>query len=142
MKKSELLALVQELTTPKYRVTGSYEFGMKLVKEIGNFNQEHYVLIVLDAQNKILEQKTLNIGCVNHALVDFAELTRTIISHPTGISFITAHNHPSGSLEPSPADNNIRIRIKEIAELFNFNYIDDLIVTQTEYWSAEEKNQM
>lgn len=138
MKKSELIALVQELTTPKYRVTGSYNIGKKLIEDIGCLNQEHFMLVVLDNNNEILEEKILNIGNVNSSIVNLAEFARTILRHSTGVNFITAHNHPSGSLIPSNEDDQIRNKILKIAELFKFNYLDDMIITRNEYWSAKE----
>ena len=138
MKREELIALVEELTTPKYRVTSSHEFGEKLVKDIGHLSQEHYIVLVLDQQHQILGQKTLNIGRINYSLVDLAELARTILSYPKAIGFITAHNHPGGSLEPSSADHEVRDQVRGIAELFRFSYIDDLIISNKDYWSARE----
>ncbi|MBP3498248.1 MAG: DNA repair protein RadC, partial [Alistipes sp.] len=48
---------------------------------------------------------------------------------------IIAHNHPSGSSEPSQADITLTKRIKEAATLFDINLIDHIIITATSSYS-------
>jgi DNA repair protein RadC len=54
-------------------------------------------------------------------------------------SIIVAHNHPSGSLSPSPADKEITKRIRETGKLLEINLIDHIIVGQDGYFSFADE---
>jgi DNA repair protein RadC len=142
MGRDELLAIVEDLTRSKFSVTYPSDIGSKLCDDIGHFTQEHYVVVVMNTQNEILEQKVINIGTVNRSVVDTATLARTLLANPLTAGFFTAHNHPSGSLNPSAEDNNVRQKVAEIAKLFHLNYLDDFIVSRVGFWSAAQSGEM
>jgi len=57
-------------------------------------------------------------------------------------SIIIAHNHPSGSLEPSAEDLNLTKRLVESGKLIGIEVLDHLIVTADAYVSLKERNLM
>ena len=57
----------------------------------------------------------------------------------TGI--ITVHNHPSGNLKPSEADKSMHLKIKKAAELLDVQYLDNLIITRSSYYSFVDEQQ-
>ena len=48
-----------------------------------------------------------------------------------------AHNHPSGSLNPSTADLEVTQRLKEAATLLDIQLVDHIIVTDADFTSIE-----
>ena len=48
---------------------------------------------------------------------------------------IVGHNHPSGCLEPSFADRNITLQIKEAAKLMGIQLLDHFIVSPNKHLS-------
>jgi DNA repair protein RadC len=48
---------------------------------------------------------------------------------------IIAHNHPSGSINPSDADNKITKQLKQALDLFKIKLLDSIILTEKSYFS-------
>jgi DNA repair protein RadC len=55
------------------------------------------------------------------------------------VSLILSHNHPSGSLKPSRADEALTIKIKEAASLLDIRVIDHIIVSEEGYYSFADE---
>jgi len=53
-------------------------------------------------------------------------------------AIIMAHNHPSGSLEPSEADKSLTQRVKESGNLLDVLLLDHLILTREGHFSFQE----
>ena len=54
-------------------------------------------------------------------------------------SLIIAHNHPSGALEPSPADDFITRRLKDLLALMDVRLVDHIIVGDNRCYSFAEQ---
>ena len=50
-------------------------------------------------------------------------------------AIIIAHNHPSGTLQPSEADKAITRRIKEASKTLDISVLDHLIITDEDFYS-------
>lgn len=50
-------------------------------------------------------------------------------------AIILVHNHPSGQLNPSQADNDITQKIKKAGNTLDIKLLDHLIITQNNYFS-------
>lgn len=57
-------------------------------------------------------------------------------------ALISAHNHPSGNLNPSEADKLITKKIFEAGKLLDISVLDHVIITQDEYFSFADQNLM
>jgi DNA repair protein RadC len=55
------------------------------------------------------------------------------------VSLILCHNHPSGSLKPSRADEELTRKIKEAATYFDIKVLDHLIVSEDGYYSFADE---
>jgi DNA repair protein RadC len=55
------------------------------------------------------------------------------------VSIILCHNHPSGSLKPSRADEELTLKIKEAARYFDIKVLDHLIVSEDGYFSFADE---
>ena len=54
-------------------------------------------------------------------------------------SIVLSHNHPSGSLKPSRADEELTRKIKEAAKYFDIKVIDHIIVSEEGYYSFADE---
>lgn len=54
-------------------------------------------------------------------------------------AMMLVHNHPSGSLKPSAADEELTTKIKEGARYFDIKVLDHLIVTSEGYYSFADE---
>ena len=55
---------------------------------------------------------------------------------------ILVHNHPSGSLMPSPQDDDLTHRIAQAGKLFGIPVRDHLIVTAKGYYSYHDEGKV
>jgi DNA repair protein RadC len=55
------------------------------------------------------------------------------------VALILCHNHPSGNLHPSKADEELTRKIREAALLLDIRVLDHLIVSQDGYFSFADE---
>ena len=88
---------------------------------------EVFCCIYLDNRHRLIAFEELFRGTVDCAQVHPREVLRQVLLH-NATSVIIAHNHPSGALEPSPADDFITRRLKDLLSLMDVRIIDHVIV--------------
>jgi DNA repair protein RadC len=55
------------------------------------------------------------------------------------VNIVLCHNHPSGSLKPSRADEELTQKIKEAARFFDITVLDHIIVSEDGYFSFADE---
>lgn len=103
--------------------------------------KEHFCVFFLDTRQRIIGRETISIGTLNTSLVHPRECFRTAIVKNC-CSIIIAHNHPSGSLEPSAEDLSLTKRLVEGGKLIGIEVLDHVIVTAEAYVSLRERGLM
>ena len=135
-KITELLAALElskrYLLTSEQPVIDSPEKAVEQLADIRTKKQEHFVCLTLDGANRLIAKRTITIGTLTASLVHPREVFADAITDRAA-SIIVAHNHPSGSLNPSTADLDVTQRLNSAGELLGINVIDHLIVTSKEY---------
>ncbi|WP_321506174.1 DNA repair protein RadC [uncultured Methanoregula sp.] len=121
---------------PDVRVTKP-EDVIPLVAHLRNKRQEHFVCITLNGAGEVLGNRVITVGLLNHSLVHPREVFADAIVDRAA-SVICVHNHPSGSLEPSPQDIVITTQLKEAGHLVGIQLIDHLIITRNGHVSLRE----
>jgi DNA repair protein RadC len=105
-------------------------------KFMGLLNQEEFYFIPLNRKNVALcKPIQLSKGGVSATVVDTKILFKKILEHNRVSSFIIAHNHPSGNINPSQEDLTLTIKIKEAALLLDLKLLEHLIITIDGYYS-------
>lgn len=108
------------------------------VKYVASLKKEHLVGLYLDAQNGLLHEETISVGSLNTTRTHPREILHPAIQH-LALGFILAHNHPSGSLEPSREDLEFTHAIQRAGELMGIELYDHLIVTSGGFCSLRER---
>lgn len=107
--------------------------------ELENDEREVFMVLFLDNQHRLLKIEKLFFGTVNQTEVHPREIIKAVLKY-NAAAIIIAHNHPSGSCEPSEADRSVTQKIESACELFNIRMLDHIIVGKGDYFSfAEEK---
>ncbi|MGH8179646.1 MAG: RadC family protein [Steroidobacteraceae bacterium] len=88
---------------------------------------EVFCCIYLDNRHRLIAFEELFRGTVDCAQVHPREVLRQTLLHNAS-AIIVAHNHPSGVLEPSPADDFITRRLKDLLALMDVRLVDHVIV--------------
>jgi DNA repair protein RadC len=98
---------------------------------------EVFCCIYLDTHHRLIAFEELFRGTVDCAQVHPREVLRQALLHNAS-SVIVAHNHPSGVLEPSPADDFITRRLKDLLALMDVRLADHIIVGDKRCYSFAE----
>lgn len=100
----ELAARIQATEqTLSERILSSVQIAEKMMAVLGDKKQEHLVVLYLDSQNRVIEEKTIFIGTVRRSIAEPREILYYACKN-MATSLIVVHNHPSGSIDPSPND--------------------------------------
>lgn len=89
--------------------------------------QEVFAVLFLDNQHRTLAFERLFYGTINQAAVHPREVVKAVLRH-NAAAVILAHNHPSGIAEPSLADRDITIRLRDALNLIDVGLLDHMIV--------------
>lgn len=100
--------------------------------------QEEFKIMLLNRSCKVLGIFTLALGGPNSVVVDRKLLFATVLKANAG-RIILAHNHPSGGLKPSEADQSLTKALTLAARLLEITIEDHLIITNDGYYSFAEE---
>lgn len=100
-------------------------------------NKEHFWIVCLANNNRILMIELISLGTVNSTLVEPMEVFSFALQK-RAVQIILVHNHPSGETEPSEGDNYVTDRMMAIGKFINVPVLDHLIITETSYLSYLE----
>ena len=114
---------------------------LPVLEPIRGAEQEHFVVITLNGAGEVINTRVITIGLLNHSLVHPRETFRGAILD-NAASVIIAHNHPSGSLDPSPQDLAITEQLKTAGSYIGIQVLDHIIVTKTGYTSLRERGNL
>ncbi|MEE3999085.1 JAB domain-containing protein [Tenacibaculum sp. FZY0031] len=97
-------------------------------------NREHFWVIGLENNNRILFIELISLGTVNATLVEPMEVFSFALQK-RAVKIILCHNHPSGELIPSVNDKNLTDRLIQVGIIVNTHVIDHLIISDKSYLS-------
>lgn len=99
---------------------------------------EVFYAMFLDNKNRILVSKELFRGTIDGATVPTREVVKEALYH-NAAAMIVAHNHPSGIAEPSLADKNMTIRLKQALDMVGVKLLDHFVIGDGESVSLAER---
>lgn len=92
--------------------------------------REHFVALWLDNQHQVIEVETVSVGTIDGASIYPREVAKSALA-VNAAAVIFAHNHPSGSSEPSAADRAITERLKSTLAVLDIRVLDHFVVGVT-----------
>ena len=99
---------------------------------------EVFAVLFLDAQNRLVAMEELFRGTLTQTSVYPREVVLHALKHGAA-SVVLAHNHPSGTVQPSRADEALTQTLKAALALVDVRVLDHVIVAQGEALSMAEK---
>lgn len=108
--------------------------GILLREEKIDQEKEHFWMIGLANNNRILYIELVSLGSVNAVTVEPMNVFRVAVLKGA-VKAIIAHNHPSGELKPSDADKDLTDRLIQVGRILNIPVIDHLIISVNSYLS-------
>lgn len=112
-----------------------------LAPKMKYLEQEHFVVLVLNARNRIIAEKTISIGSATGTVVHPREVFKEAITR-NATAVIVAHNHPSGDPRPSKDDNEITKKLVKAGYTLGIPVLDHIIVGMDSYYSYTEEGEL
>lgn len=114
------------------RISGSSDVALVAAPYLRGRRHERVVVLVCDNSGWVLRVAPLTDGAADQSLIPLRDVLSTVLSGG-GTRFAVAHNHPSGSVEPSAADIEVTGRLRAAAETVGLRFLDHVIVTESEW---------
>ena len=106
--------------------------------KIGALEHEVFGVLFLDSQNRLIDFQEMFRGTLSQTSVYPREVVKACLSI-NAASVILTHNHPSGSLNPSRADESLTQVLKTALALIDVRVLDHIIVSSANSLSMAEK---
>jgi DNA repair protein RadC len=106
--------------------------------QLGSLSREVFMVLFLDAQNRVAAQEELFAGTLTQTAVHPREVVKRALHH-NAAAVIFAHNHPSGVAEPSRADELLTRALKEALALVEVKVLDHFVVAGNQALSFAER---
>ncbi len=102
---------------------------------------EEFWLLLMNQNYRLIKKQCIAHGGISEVSVDIRIIIReAVLSNATILA--VCHNHPSGSLTPSKADDHLTQAIKRACEIMRLYFLDHVIVTDGHYYSYREQGKL
>jgi DNA repair protein RadC len=106
--------------------------------QLADRGHEVFAVLFLDAQNRLIVLEEMFRGTLTQTSVYPREVVKHALAHQAA-AVILAHNHPSGTAEPSRADEFLTQTLKSALALIDVRVLDHLVVGQSDVVSLAER---
>jgi DNA repair protein RadC len=121
-------------TLNKFIVQSTNDIAQYLKVVLKDFTYEVFAVLFLNQANKINHFEIISRGGITGTVADPRVILKKALEEDA-TSIVLSHNHPSGSLKPSKADEVLTKKIKEAAQYFDIKVIDHIIVSEEGFYS-------
>jgi DNA repair protein RadC len=119
-------------------ITNSTDVATYLQVLLKDYRQEVFAVIFLNRANKINHFQIVSEGGITGTVADPRIILKKALEE-NAVSLILCHNHPSGNLKPSVADQELTLKIKEAAKYLDIKVMDHIIVSEEGYFSFADE---
>jgi len=141
----EVLQAAQEVLLARVRggdVLGSPQAVRDFLRvKLGTLAHEMFAVVHLDSQNRVIDYVEMFRGTVSQTSVYPREVVRESMMRNSA-ALLLVHNHPSGSTQPSKADEMLTQTLKAALALVDVRVLDHLIVAGNDILSMAERGLM
>ncbi|MBS0417304.1 MAG: DNA repair protein RadC [Proteobacteria bacterium] len=108
-----------------------------LLSQLRDRHYEVFCCVFLDNRHRMLAFEEFFRGTIDGANVYPREIVRQTLLY-NAASVIVVHNHPSGAVEPSLADEGVTRRLRQALSLIDVRLLDHFIVGEGKCYSFSE----
>lgn len=123
----------------KPQITCSRDAYQLLRVHLQDISHEEMWMLLLNKGGYVVHKMQLHVGGTAQTVVDVKMIMKTALEH-LAHGVILAHNHPSGTLRPSAADDKVTKKIYKAGQLLDVKLHDHLIITDGGFWSFADNN--
>ncbi|MBK8086682.1 MAG: DNA repair protein RadC [Chitinophagaceae bacterium] len=128
----------QATESQKQVVKNSADIAHYLQAQLKDKQHEVFAVAFLNRANKINHIEIVSEGGITGTVADPRIILKKALEH-NAVNIVLCHNHPSGSLQPSRADEVLTKKIKEAAMLLDMTVVDHIIVSEDGYYSFADE---
>jgi DNA repair protein RadC len=141
-EQDNVIKLALEILSERYqtgtRLTSPHAVRTYLQLQLAERTREVFGAVFLDNKHRVLAFEELFYGTIDGTQVHpRIVVQRSLQLNAAAVIFV--HNHPSGVAEPSRADENITLRLREALALIEVRVLDHFIVTAEGTLSLSER---
>jgi DNA repair protein RadC len=126
------------ISREKEVVQSSTDVARYLQTLLRDYRHEVFAVLFLNRANKVNHFQIISEGGITGTVADPRIILKRALEEDA-VSLVLCHNHPSGSLKPSRADEELTFKIKEAARYFDIKVLDHLIVSDDGYFSFADE---
>jgi DNA repair protein RadC len=119
-------------------VRTSRDIAQYLQASLKDYSYEVFAVIFLNRANKINHFEIISKGGITGTVADPRVILKKALEEDA-TSIVLCHNHPSGNLHPSRADEELTKKIKDAAGCFDIKIIDHIIVSEDGFYSFADE---
>jgi len=119
-------------------VRSSRDIAQYLQASLKDYNYEVFAVVFLNRANKINHFEIISKGGITGTVADPRIILKKALEEDA-TSIVLCHNHPSGNLHPSRADEELTKKIKDAAGYFDIKIIDHIIVSEEGFYSFADE---
>ena len=109
--------------------------------KLKDLDVEEFWILLMNQNHRLIKKLCIAHGGISEVSVDIRIIIReAVLANATILA--VCHNHPSGSLKPSKADDQLTQSIKRACEVMRIHFLDHVIVTDGEYYSYHESGKL
>ncbi len=98
---------------------------------------EEFWVLLLNQHYRLIKRVRISHGGITETAVDIRIIIREAVMANSTIMAV-CHNHPSGNLTPSRADEELTRTLRHACQLMRIHFLDHVIITDGEYYSFHE----
>lgn len=128
------IELGKRLYNTKRKIIRTPDDIVPLVQHYALEYVEHFICISLNGAREVINIHEISKGNSNSAIIQPRDIFSVLmIDHASATIFV--HNHPSGNVTPSDADENMTERLIEAGKLIGVQVLDHIIISENKYFS-------
>jgi DNA repair protein RadC len=102
---------------------------------------EEFWLLLMNQNKRLIKQVRISHGGITETAVDIRIIMReAVLANATILA--VCHNHPSGNIQPSKADDALTQSIRNACQLMRIHFMDHIIITDGLYFSYHEAGRL
>ena len=133
----------RQMATPELHpdmstATRIYNYMLPKMQDLAT---EEFHILLMNQNYRLVKSVKISQGGITETSADIRVMMReAVLCNATILA--ACHNHPSGSLSPSRADDELTKAIKEACRLMRIHFLDHVIVTDGAYMSYREQGKL
>ena len=112
-----------------------------MCRDMSLLDVEHFDILLLNQNYRLIKRVNISKGGITETSVDIRIIFRECLLNNATI-LMCVHNHPSGSISPSRADDELTRSISNAAKVMRIHFADHVIIGDGVYYSYHEQGKL